>query len=66
MKKLISIFTCVLLLLFTVNAQQTKTDPEARIKELGIQLIKPTRTYCQLCKSRPRGKFGVLIRAWPR
>ena len=60
MKKLISIFTCVLLLLFTVNAQQTKTDPEARIKELGIQLIKPTPPIANYVKAVRVGNLVYL------
>ena len=60
MKKLISIFTCVLLLLFPVNAQQTKTDPEARIKELGIQLIKPTPPIANYVKAVRVGNLVYL------
>lgn len=60
MKKLISIFTCVLLLLFSVNAQQTKTDPEARIKELGIQLIKPTPPIANYVKAVRVGNLVYL------
>ena len=60
MKKLFSIFTCVLLLLFTVNAQQTKTDPEARIKELGIQLIKPTPPIANYVKAVRVGNLVYL------
>ena len=60
MKKLISIFTCVLLLSFTVNAQQAKTDPEARIKELGIQLIKPTPPIANYVKAVRVGNLVYL------
>ena len=60
MKKLISISTCVLLLLFSVNAQQTKTDPEARIKELGIQLIKPTPPIANYVKAVRVGNLVYL------
>ena len=60
MKKLISISTCVLLLLFSVNAQQTKTDPEARIKELGIQLIKPTPPIANYVKAVRMGNLVYL------
>ena len=60
MKKLISIFTCVLLLSFTVNAQQANTDPEARIKELGIQLIKPTPPIANYVKAVRVGNLVYL------
>jgi len=60
MKKLISIFTCMLLLSFTVIAQQTKTDPEARIKELGIQLIKPTPPIANYVKAVRVGNLVFL------
>ena len=60
MKKLFSIFTCVLLLSFTVNAQQTTTDPEARIKELGIQLIKPTPPIANYVKAVRVGNLVYL------
>jgi hypothetical protein len=58
MKKLISIFTCVLLLLYTANAQQA--DPETRIKELGIQLIKPTPPIANYVKAVRVGNLVYL------
>src|SRR5438045_9625265 len=59
MKKL-SIFICALLLSFISNAQQTKTDPEARLKELGIQLIKPTPPIANYVKAVRVGNLVYL------
>ena len=58
MKKLISIFTCILLLSFTVIAQQA--DPESRIKELGIQLIKPVPPIANYVKAVRVGNLVYL------
>src|ERR1700746_1887310 len=60
MKKLTSIFTSVLLLSFTGIAQQAKTDPEARIRELGIQLIKPTPPIANYVKAVRVGNLVYL------
>src|SRR5215467_3721588 len=61
MKKLISIFIpCVLLLSYTVIAQQKKTDPESRIKELGIQLITPTPPIANYVKAVRVGNLVFL------
>src|SRR5215510_11097 len=60
MKKLITIFSCALLLSFTVIAQQPKTDPESRIKELGIQLIKPTPPIANYVKAVRVGNMVYL------
>jgi len=59
MRKLISICACVLLLSCIGNAQQTK-DPEARIKELGIQLIKPTPPIANYVKAVRVGNLVYL------
>ena len=59
MKKLISIFTWLLIVSITSNAQ-AKTDPEARIKELGIQLIKPTPPIANYVKAVRVGNLIFL------
>jgi|SRR4030095_11114393 enamine deaminase RidA (YjgF/YER057c/UK114 family) len=59
MKKLISIFTWLLIVSTTSNAQ-AKTDPEARIKELGIQLIKPTPPIANYVKAVRVGNLIFL------
>ena len=58
MKKLIGIFTSLLVLSFMSNAQ--KTDPEARMKELGIQLIKPTPPVANYVKAVRVGNLVFL------
>jgi enamine deaminase RidA (YjgF/YER057c/UK114 family) len=60
MKKLVGIFTCLALLSFISNAQPTKTNPEARIKELGIQLIKPTPPIANYVKAVRVGNLVYL------
>jgi enamine deaminase RidA (YjgF/YER057c/UK114 family) len=59
MKKFISIFTWLLIVSITSNAQ-AKTDPEARIKELGIQLIKPTPPIANYVKAVRVGNLVFL------
>jgi len=59
MKKIISIFSGLLILSITSNAQG-KTDPEARIKELGIQLIKPTPPIANYVKAVRVGNMVYL------
>jgi len=59
MKKLISIFTWLLIVSITSNGQ-AKTDPEARIKELGIQLIKPTPPIANYVKAVRVGNLIFL------
>ena len=60
MKKLISIFISIVLLSITCYAQPTKTNPEARIKELGIQLIKPTPPIANYVKAVRVGNMIYL------
>ena len=60
MKKLVSIFTCMVLLSIVCNAQPTKTNPEARLKELGIQLIKPTPPIANYVKAVRVGNMVYL------
>jgi enamine deaminase RidA (YjgF/YER057c/UK114 family) len=59
MKKLMSIFACTLLLPF-ISSAQPKTDPESRIKELGIQLIKPTPPIANYVKAVRVGNMMYL------
>jgi enamine deaminase RidA (YjgF/YER057c/UK114 family) len=59
MKKFISIFTWLLIVSITSNAQ-AKTDPEARIKELGVQLIKPTPPIANYVKAVRVGNLIFL------
>lgn len=59
MKKFTSIFTLLLIFSFTSNAQ-AKTDPEARLKELGIQLIKPTPPIANYVKAVRVGNMVYL------
>jgi len=50
MKKIFSIMLCAALLLPVVCLAQT-TDPEAKLKELGIQLIKPSPPVANYVKA---------------
>jgi enamine deaminase RidA (YjgF/YER057c/UK114 family) len=59
MKKFISIFTGFLALSF-VSSAQAKMNPEARIKELGIQLIKPTPPVANYVKAVRVGNLVFL------
>jgi enamine deaminase RidA (YjgF/YER057c/UK114 family) len=59
MKKFLSMFTGLLTLSFVTNAQ-AKTDPESRIKELGIQLIKPTPPIANYVKAVRVGNMVYL------
>ena len=60
MKKLVSIFTCIFCLSMMCFAQPTKTNPEARLKELGIQLIKPTPPIANYVKAVRVGNMVYL------
>lgn len=60
MKSIISCISALLLLTSTCQAQQTKTDPEARLKELGIQLITPTPPIANYLKAVRVGKLVYL------
>jgi len=59
MKKSTSILTWLLILSLASKAQ-AKTDPEARIKELGIQLIKPTPPIANYVKAVRVGNMVYL------
>lgn len=60
MKRNMIILTCMVLLSILTNAQQTKSNPEARIKELGIQLIKPTPPVANYVKAVRVGNMLYL------
>ncbi|HRI22005.1 MAG TPA: RidA family protein [Panacibacter sp.] len=60
MKTIISCISALLLFISICNAQQTKTDPEARIKELGIQLITPTPPIANYLKAVRVGNLVYL------
>ncbi|MBA2562320.1 MAG: RidA family protein [Chitinophagaceae bacterium] len=52
MKKNIAlIFLLTIIFPIAINAQTKKTDPEVRIKELGIQLIKPSAPIANYVKA---------------
>jgi len=59
MKKFITIFTWLLIVSITSGAQ-AKANPEARIKELGIQLIKPTPPIANYVKAVRAGNLVFL------
>ena len=58
MKNLFIIFS--VLFTFSANAQTSKTDPEARLKELGIQLITPSAPVANYVKAVQVGKLVYL------
>ena len=60
MKSIISCISALLLFTGICQAQQTKTDPEARLKELGIQLITPTPPIANYLKAVRVGKLVYL------
>ena len=60
MKAIISCISALLLFTGISHAQQTKTDPEARIKELGIQLITPTPPIANYLKAVRVGNLVYL------
>ena len=60
MKAIISCISALLLFTGISNAQQTKIDPEAKIKELGIQLITPTPPIANYLKAVRVGNLVYL------
>ena len=58
MKNLLIFFS--VLFTFSLNAQTNKTDPEARLKELGIQLITPSAPVANYVKAVRVGKLVYL------
>jgi enamine deaminase RidA (YjgF/YER057c/UK114 family) len=59
MKKIFSIILCTAFLLPVVCLAQT-TDPEAKLKELGIQLIKPSAPVANYVKAVRVGNMVYL------
>jgi enamine deaminase RidA (YjgF/YER057c/UK114 family) len=59
-KNLTIIFLMLCIFPVAVNAQTKKTDPEARIKELGIQLIKPSAPVANYVKAVRVGNMVYL------
>ncbi len=60
MKPIISCISALLLFTGINQAQQNKIDPEARIKELGIQLIMPTPPIANYLKAVRVGNLVYL------
>jgi len=60
MKKLILFFFAAILFRPSISNAQNQVDPETRIKELGIQLIKPTPPIANFVKAVRVGNMVYL------
>lgn len=60
MKILARIFLILIIFPVAVNAQDTQTDPEARLRALGIKLITPTAPVANYVKAVRTGNLMYL------
>ena len=60
MKNLLMLFSVLFTFSTAANAQTSKTDPEARLKDLGIKLITPSAPVANYVKAVRVGKLVYL------
>lgn len=60
MKNLLLIFSVLIIFPFWIDAQTKMTDPEARLRELGIKLITPSVPVANYLKAVRVGKLVYL------